>query len=365
MAILRTLLSQYRYDPLDRLVACSPVNLDPQQRFYCKSRLATEIQGAITHSFFQSDDWRMAQQRRQGADREATLLATDQQGSVLQAVDGVQRQAMAYSPYGHRTPGSGLLSLLGFSGEQPDPVTGHYLLGNGYRAFNPVLMRFNSPDSLSPFGKGGINAYRYCEGDPVNQLDPTGHIPGMMSLFKGLGNLTAQRPRGGAQRGVYVTVHGVDINPPTKPGYFFDIVSNPTDKFPANDLERLFQSLEAQRIFPGRENLSGLRNMNADLVGRSNAIMKREKFLVETYNADRMISYSRINKAARVHVVPLRKEYQELRASFYRKFKELDSLIGGWRLPDSGRPPLHPRVRNDPRWFIRTLEDVIFDMRVD
>ncbi|EGH35731.1 hypothetical protein PSYJA_44541, partial [Pseudomonas syringae pv. japonica str. M301072] len=38
-------------------------------------------------------------------------------------------------------------------------MTGHYLLGNGYRAFNPVLMRFNSPDSLSPFGEGGVNAY--------------------------------------------------------------------------------------------------------------------------------------------------------------------------------------------------------------
>lgn len=80
-----------------------------------------------------------------------------------------------YSPYGHRAPENGLLSLLGFNGERPDPVTGHYLLGNGYRAFNPVLMRFNSPDSWSPFGKGGLNAYAYCLGDPMNQTDPTGH----------------------------------------------------------------------------------------------------------------------------------------------------------------------------------------------
>ncbi|KAG0373379.1 hypothetical protein BGX24_011777, partial [Mortierella sp. AD032] len=26
------------------------------------------------------------------------------------------------------------------------------------RAFNPVLMRFNSPDSSSPFGSGGLNS---------------------------------------------------------------------------------------------------------------------------------------------------------------------------------------------------------------
>ncbi|WP_010202033.1 RHS repeat-associated core domain-containing protein, partial [Pseudomonas amygdali] len=46
-----------------------------------------------------------------------------------------------------------------------------------YRAFNPVLMRFNSPDTLSPFGRGGLNAYAYCQGDPVNRSDPDGHIP--------------------------------------------------------------------------------------------------------------------------------------------------------------------------------------------
>jgi hypothetical protein len=49
------------------------------------------------------------------------------------------------------------------------------LLGNGYRAYNPTLMRFHSPDSWSPFGGGGLNAYTYCVGDPVNFSDPTGH----------------------------------------------------------------------------------------------------------------------------------------------------------------------------------------------
>ncbi|EPN14043.1 hypothetical protein A249_09202 [Pseudomonas syringae pv. actinidiae ICMP 18804] len=84
--------------------------------------------------------------------------------------------AFAYTPYGHRHPSTGPMNLPGFTGQRVDPVTGHYLLGNGYRAFNPVLMRFNSPDSLSPFGEGGLNAYAYCEGDPVNGVDPSGHV---------------------------------------------------------------------------------------------------------------------------------------------------------------------------------------------
>ncbi|WP_420329543.1 RHS repeat-associated core domain-containing protein, partial [Pseudomonas avellanae] len=37
--------------------------------------------------------------------------------------------------------------------------------------------RFNSPDSLSPFGEGGLNAYGYVGGDPVGFVDETGHMP--------------------------------------------------------------------------------------------------------------------------------------------------------------------------------------------
>ena len=106
-----------------------------------------------------------------------TLLATDQQRSVLSTLKANHPpQPIAYMPYGHRLAEGRLLSLFGFNGELPDPLTGHYLLGNGYRAFNPVLMRFNSPDNLSPFKGGGINAYAYCAGDPTNNIDPDGHL---------------------------------------------------------------------------------------------------------------------------------------------------------------------------------------------
>jgi RHS repeat-associated protein len=172
-----TVLCRYRYDPLDRLVDCAPSAEAGIQRFYCKSRLTTEIQGAVQRSVFQHDHQLLAQLRRENAKVDTTLLATDQQRSVLNVLDANRLHPLAYTPYGHRPAGNGLLSLLGFNGERPDPVTGHYLLGNGYRAFNPVLMRFNSPDSLSPFGRGGLNAYAYCGGDPRNSVDPTGHAP--------------------------------------------------------------------------------------------------------------------------------------------------------------------------------------------
>lgn len=71
-----------------------------------------------------------------------------------------------------RTVGGG---GLGFNGELLEPFIERYLLGSGYRAYSLVLMCFNKPDDMSPFGRGGLNAYAYCLGDPVNAVDPTGH----------------------------------------------------------------------------------------------------------------------------------------------------------------------------------------------
>lgn len=166
------MLCQYRYDPLDRCVSSTSPAQASTQRFYQKSHLATEIQGSSHTCVFQYGDLLLAEQ---GSVKNATrLLATDQQHSVITSISAQQYSVHCYTPYGHRKVQSGLGSLLGFNGGRPDPITGHYLLGNGHRAYNPILMRFNSPDSLSPFGEGGINTYAYCSGDPVNWQDSTG-----------------------------------------------------------------------------------------------------------------------------------------------------------------------------------------------
>jgi len=181
----KTLICRYRYDPLDRLADCTPTTQASSQRFYLKDRLVTEVQGAVWRSIVQHEDQLLAQHQHHNGSLETHLLVTDQQRSVLAVLDASRPQHLAYTPYGHRPPENGLLNLLGFNGERPDPVTGHYLLGNGYRAFNPQLMRFNSPDSLSPFGQGGLNAYAYCDWDPMNQSDPSGHysVSGLLKFI--------------------------------------------------------------------------------------------------------------------------------------------------------------------------------------
>ncbi|VVN76340.1 RHS repeat-associated core domain-containing protein [Pseudomonas fluorescens] len=165
---------RYRYNALDQLTGLEPVGQATLQRFYRLEHLATEIQGLCSQSVMQQGTQLLALQSREGDNFNSQLLATDQQRSVLRVTDPVGPVQQVYTAYGHRRVDQGLGSLLGFNGEAVDPVTGHYLLGNGHRAFNPVLMRFNSPDKLSPFGRGGLNSYAYCLGNPVNFRDPTG-----------------------------------------------------------------------------------------------------------------------------------------------------------------------------------------------
>ncbi|WP_235399642.1 RHS repeat-associated core domain-containing protein [Pseudomonas ogarae] len=171
------ILCRYQYDPLDRLTGLRPAEHVGTQRFYQTDDLVNEIEGQIQLTILRHEAQPLAQRLSIANVAETTLLATDQQHSVLQTLTATDTRRLVYTAYGHQPAESGLSSLLGFNGERPDPITGHYLLGQGNRAFNPVLMRFNSPDEFSPFGDGGINPYAYCGGDPVNRYDPSGNIP--------------------------------------------------------------------------------------------------------------------------------------------------------------------------------------------
>ncbi|GFM87496.1 hypothetical protein PSCICO_28950 [Pseudomonas cichorii] len=169
------ILCKYTYDPLDRVASFTPLEQGYFRRFYRREQLVTELHVDSSLSFFRAEKHLLAQYRSDGNGTSSTLIAGDRQESVLYATTGSRQADIAYSPYGHRETAL-FGGLPGFNGEQPDSVTGHYLLGNGYRAYNPVLMRFNSPDSLSPFSGGGLNPYGYCLGDPVNRIDPSGHF---------------------------------------------------------------------------------------------------------------------------------------------------------------------------------------------
>lgn len=112
--------------------------------------------------------------------------------STLTRIPGVPR---SYPPYGAHEPVDG--RLLAFAGQPVDILTGCYHLGNGRRTYNPMLMRFQSPDSLSPFSRGGLNAYAYCGGDPVNRVDPSG-ASWLSKLISGVSMFSSSVTLGGA-----------------------------------------------------------------------------------------------------------------------------------------------------------------------
>ncbi|WP_082481464.1 RHS repeat domain-containing protein [Pseudomonas sp. Leaf127] len=175
----------YRYDPLDTLSG-----QDDDQRFYCGGQLTTRVSDAGQVSYLRGAEQLLAEH---GSD-EPQLLATDSNNSVLGQLDSDGVDGHRYTAYGHSVPkpeGS-----VGYNGEFTEPATRWQLLGNGYRAYNPVLMRFHSPDNLSPFEEGGVNAYMYCGGDPVNQVDPSGHSPwgGFIRLFRKVKTVGAINP---------------------------------------------------------------------------------------------------------------------------------------------------------------------------
>lgn len=108
------------------------------------------------------------------------LLIHDIGRSVLGRVTAQDVISLAYNAHGWREPPPAR-SIAGFTGQPAEAVAGWYLLGNGQRVYNPALMRFQTPDSLSPFGRGGLNAYAYCAGDPVNRHDPTGQFSALIN----------------------------------------------------------------------------------------------------------------------------------------------------------------------------------------
>lgn len=144
--------------------------------FYQNDRTVTLIQGTRSRTVVRTSDFALAEKHNESASTKIGILATDHTATLLQVQAGPTSEVHTYTAFGHDPTRGPEQSLLGFTGALRE-TSGFYLLGNGYRAYNTTLTRFHSPDSLSPFGKGGLNAYGYCLGDPVNNVDPSGHNP--------------------------------------------------------------------------------------------------------------------------------------------------------------------------------------------
>jgi RHS repeat-associated protein len=164
----------YVYDAHNRL-SSQTVDGKVSDFYYKANALVNLVQGSDSRRLLRSPAGCTSQYGPGGV----WLNVTNAAGSVLAATQGPAQggttETYGYSAYGEDQPGP-RSSTLGYTGQYHDSLTPGYQLGNGYRAYLPALMRFTGPDSLSPFGAGGINAYAYGGEDPVNHADPSGHF---------------------------------------------------------------------------------------------------------------------------------------------------------------------------------------------
>lgn len=145
------------------------VELQSTKRFYQNEHLATEMSTQGHRHIVRTNDTPLVQLENEIASK---IFLVDLANSML----GVPPESIAYSPYGYPSA-SKATSLIAFAGQPWDPMAQTYPLGKGHRQLHSRLRRFGSPDTLSPFDEGGLNAYTYCGGDPINREDSTGKFP--------------------------------------------------------------------------------------------------------------------------------------------------------------------------------------------
>lgn len=143
-----------------------------QMYFYGRNGMSTLVSGDEFITCMRFDTGLLAIRSSAVSTR---IVGCDAQGSVLSEIGSAACAHRCFSVYGLATPRP--VKDIGFKGERCDMWMQCYALGNGYRTYSPVLMRFQSIDNQSPFGNGGLNAYVFVKGDPVNLSDPSGHSP--------------------------------------------------------------------------------------------------------------------------------------------------------------------------------------------
>jgi RHS repeat-associated protein len=143
--------------------------------FFLGSRLSMTMSPGRSTRYFEINSQTIAEIHQSNGEH-STLLAIDGQGSVLHSTSLQGSRNISYTAFGYAPPAIAHDVTLGFNGEPRGLLSNCYLLGNGHRTFSTILRRFFSADRMSPFGKGGLNAYAYCAGDPVNFTDPSGRV---------------------------------------------------------------------------------------------------------------------------------------------------------------------------------------------
>ena len=167
----------YGYDALGRLVTRIPAAGTAASLSYVGTSDSLASDGTSDYTYTPSGIITSARQSGGGAYSTMTDQHGDVAGTFSPAASTTALSAdAAYSPYGTVAATSGTMPAAGYQGDYSDPVTG--LVYMNARWYNPVNGTFVSSDTLNgspiPSTADG-NPYAYADGNPLTQMDPTGH----------------------------------------------------------------------------------------------------------------------------------------------------------------------------------------------
>ncbi|MBF0618719.1 MAG: VCBS repeat-containing protein [Candidatus Omnitrophica bacterium] len=127
-------------------------------------------------------------------------LIGDHLGSTSIVLDetSTMTEKIEYTPWGevksYDKYGTGPeVAQFYFTGKKLDDETGLFYFGARY--YNPKLGRFLTPDTIvqSPYNPQTLNRYSYCNNNPINLTDPTGHS-WLSKVFSKIGDFFTSGP---------------------------------------------------------------------------------------------------------------------------------------------------------------------------
>jgi RHS repeat-associated protein len=188
--------NHYRYNQLDQLITAEPngggsidYGYHPDGLLWSRGEVGTVFE------FYYDDKVVNAVSARQSGSKDRTwtqflmsrksrlvacegnrdfLYYLESRGSTSLVVAGASTVALDYEPFGALKAGGQIPAALNagkfftWNQEYADPRTGLVYLRS--RFYNPKLMSFMSMDSYAV-----SNRYAFANGDPINNVDPTGH----------------------------------------------------------------------------------------------------------------------------------------------------------------------------------------------
>ena len=175
---------QYKYDHVGRLLE-EIVNSD---RYGMGSY-------SETLRYLYDDSSIVGVQYTNGANTNAYYFLKNLQGDVIAIYDanGAKVVTYSYDAWGNCTIDSTTTDYdlahanpIRYRGYYYDEATKLYYLNARY--YSPEFRRFISPDDtnyLDPENVNGLNLYCYCNNDPVNYCDPSGHFP-LLAVILGI-----------------------------------------------------------------------------------------------------------------------------------------------------------------------------------